>query len=77
MRLHGVPWQVSCAKISQCMWYRRWAALVKALEMRFAGAGIKEDAKRAAAAASGEYNPAPAGVGNAWSHNFLNQSASA
>ena len=25
-------------------------------------------------AATGEYNPAPAGVGTAWSHNFLNQS---
>ncbi|KAK9837431.1 hypothetical protein WJX81_001944 [Elliptochloris bilobata] len=37
---------------------------------RGALAGIKEDMKRAAA---GEYNPAPAGVGTAWSHNFLNQ----
>ena len=26
-------------------------------------------------AATGDYNPAPAGVGTAWSHNFLNQSA--
>lgn len=44
----------------------------KARELTDILPGIKEDMKRAA---TGDYNPAPAGVGTAWSHNFLNQSA--